>query len=339
MSKMVAILLLLIVSAFLSGCEMYTYSEVIIPPSNEQTGYVESSVQNSENNTSTEHVLDNGYEEQSSLSVLEESIKEDASSPKKSVFSSSEKQGESSSKAEATEGDAQKKGIMAKRNVHILKFNDTVADNTLAYAFVLPREYDSSKKYPILLYLHGVGVEGDDGERHLNLLSIMQNNASEYLDDAILLAPQCPQGRHWDIYSEGQDYAGTLSSVKRLVDKIASEYSCDSNRYYAVGYSFGGYGVLSLADKYNGYFAAVQIVAGWYNVASAQSFTDIPIWFHHGTVDNVVSVQNSKDLYDAIIKCGSTKAKISLYAGIAHNSYSTALRDKEIYSWMFSKTK
>ena len=228
---------------------------------------------------------------------------------------------------------------MARRNVNIRQFNDKIANNTLAYAIVLPREYDSSKKYPVLLYLHGIGVEGNDGERHLNLLSIMQNNAPEYLDNAILVAPQCPQGKHWDISGEGQEYSGTLSSVKRLFDTIANEYSCDNNRYYAVGYSFGGHGVLSLVDKYSNYFAAVQIVAGWYDVTSVQSFEDIPIWFHHGTVDNVVSSQNSKDLYDAIIKRGSIEANISLYEGIAHDSYSIAFSDKEIYSWMFSKTK
>lgn len=244
-----------------------------------------------------------------------------------------------SSQQTASEGDPTKKGIFARRNVLVNHFYDTKAQSSIAYCLVLPRNYDSSKSYPVLLYLHGVGVGGSDGERHVSLLSIMQREAPDYLDNAVLIAPQCPSDKSWNIYEEGSGYNGTLATVKRLLDAIAKQYSCDENRYYAVGYSFGGYGVLTMADYYNDLFAAVQVVAGWYDTASAYRFVNLPIWFHHGTADNVVSCENSKSLYNAILKLGSQNVKISLYEGIAHDSYSSAFRDMTTYTWLFSQTK
>ena len=336
------VLVIALVFILLSGCEMYTYSEVIVPQSKpssvlEESHSTDTSAQptSPQDNASMETEASNQspFSEVSESSTLQSEV---LSSEPKSVPSQSES---SQNQSMASEGDPTKKGIFARRNVLVNHFYDTVSQSSIAYCLVLPRNYDPNNSYPVLLYLHGLGVEGSDGERHVNLLSIMQRNAPHYLDNAILIAPQCPSGKNWGISQNVTDYTGTLATVKRLLDSVAKQYSCDKNRYYAVGYSFGGFGVLSMADHYNELFAAVQIIAGWYDTTRSESFVNLPIWFHHGTSDNVVNPEKSQQLYSAIKKLGSQKAKISLYEGVEHNSYSNAFSDMTTYTWLFTQTK
>ena len=65
----------------------------------------------------------------------------------------------------------------------------------MPYRYILPVNYDSSKEYPILMYLHGAGRRGNDNENQLNnpkplfdrLLS--EENINKY--PCIIVAPQC----------------------------------------------------------------------------------------------------------------------------------------------------
>ena len=40
----------------------------------------------------------------------------------------------------------------------------TVNNETLPYRILLPQHYDASKKYPLILVLHGAGERGNDNE-------------------------------------------------------------------------------------------------------------------------------------------------------------------------------
>src|SRR5688572_28905205 len=79
--------------------------------------------------------------------------------------------------------------------------------DTLPYRLLLPVNYDPSKKYPLVLFLHGAGERGNDNEKQLIY------GASLFLQDevrakypAIIVFPQCPESSFWsnvDIRFEG----------------------------------------------------------------------------------------------------------------------------------------
>ena len=55
----------------------------------------------------------------------------------------------------------------------------------------LPKNYDESKKYPLVFFLHGAGERGDDldlASRHGFMKHVRENN-TEY--PFIFIAPQC----------------------------------------------------------------------------------------------------------------------------------------------------
>ena len=52
-------------------------------------------------------------------------------------------------------------------------FYDLKNGNSLPYALYVPKDYSASKKYPVILFLHGAGELGTDNITHLNNLEKM----------------------------------------------------------------------------------------------------------------------------------------------------------------------
>ena len=47
-------------------------------------------------------------------------------------------------------------------------FYDSKNGNSLPYALYVPKDYSASKKYPVILFLHGAGELGNDNQKQLN---------------------------------------------------------------------------------------------------------------------------------------------------------------------------
>ena len=66
----------------------------------------------------------------------------------------------------------------------------------LPYRILFPKNFDSSQKYPLHLFLHGAGERGDDNEAQLVHGSRLFINMNES-NPAIVIFPQCPSGDSW----------------------------------------------------------------------------------------------------------------------------------------------
>lgn len=71
-------------------------------------------------------------------------------------------------------------------------------NDTLPYRVLFPVDYDSTKTYPVLFFLHGAGERGRDNEKQL------VHGAKLFLKDdfrnnykAIVIFPQCPTTDYW----------------------------------------------------------------------------------------------------------------------------------------------
>ena len=66
--------------------------------------------------------------------------------------------------------------------------------DSLPYRILLPKNYNSQKLYPMLIFLHGAGERGDDNE--LQLIhggSLFKSNDFRNNYPAIVVFPQCPE--------------------------------------------------------------------------------------------------------------------------------------------------
>jgi predicted peptidase len=102
---------------------------------------------------------------------------------------------------------------------------------------------------------------------------------------------------------------------------------------YVTGLSMGGFGTWTILAKYPNLFAAAVPICGGGDPATAESIKHIPIWAFHGAKDNVVPLERSRQMVDAIERVGGN-AKLTVYPEAGHNSWSETYDNPEVYQWL-----
>ncbi len=221
-------------------------------------------------------------------------------------------------------------------------YYDDISKIHIPYRVIEPHNYDPNQKYPVILFLHGAGYrfnsiyDGSVNKRQLGTLESSFIFNCEWTTKAIIVAPHISVNDWWDF---GPNSDGTLDAAMRIFEKIISEYSYDSNRFYVTGGSMGGYATWQVAVKYNDIFAAAMPMCGWWSTSDAPQLIDMPIRIIHGTADSTVSVESSIIMYDAIKQAGSRKVVLSLYDGAEHDVWRQAYFDAETWDWLFAQKK
>jgi len=194
------------------------------------------------------------------------------------------------------------------------------------YLAALPEGYEKQEKWPLVLFLHGAGERGDDLEKlkvHGPPMQVSKGRKFPF----ILVAPQCPDGHWW--------YGNELSA---FLDEIEQKYKVDKDRIYVTGLSMGGYGTWSLAGYNPKRFAAIVPICGGGTPYLTRYYTDLPVWAFHGDQDGVVTLRNSEELIAALKSRGSD-ARLTVYEGVGHNSWSETYDNPEVYEWMLKQTR
>ena len=217
-----------------------------------------------------------------------------------------------------------------------LIFKDTKTDKTLPYSIHIPDNYSKSKKYPVLLLLHGMGAQGADHTSASTSFATLFTFNADVVNDAIIVIPQTTGW--WSVHETGNE-DGWLGAVMRLLYKIEDTYSCDKDRVYVMGLSMGGYGTWDILSHYSDHFAAGVPICGGGDPAFADILADIPIWIYHGESDDTVSIYQSEVMYNAITNAGGKKIHFTRLSGVKHDSWLNAFESRELISWMFSQNK
>ena len=217
-------------------------------------------------------------------------------------------------------------------------FYDTKNGNSLPYNLYVPKDYSASKKYPVILFLHGAGEMGTDNETQINGIRNLLHYNADFVSQCILICPQSNEWWNLDRNAYG-DEKGTLGSALHLLQKIQSTYSCDKNRIYVTGLSMGGYATWDILERYGDIFAAAAPLCGGGNSDNGAAFKNIPIRIYHGTNDQTVSFSNSQKMYNAIIAAGGNKVKLYALEGYGHDVWSFAYKCRHLSSWLFAQDK
>ena len=166
-----------------------------------------------------------------------------------------------------------------------------IVKNIDGYTIYLPESYSNdSTPYPMILYLQGALAVG--GEiRQVNdwgltrLVSECQGRDDELAqllrDRFIIVSPHVQRG----------EYHEDLTTIRDIINEVASRHSVDRSRIYATGLSLGGIGTWALASRWDGVFAAAAPLAGpTYAVQDYDKLSKLPMWVAHNTGDNFAPV-------------------------------------------------
>lgn len=219
-------------------------------------------------------------------------------------------------------------------------------DTELLYRIAAPEKTEEGKQYPLILFLHGSGQRGTDNKAQLkHSVAEILKGAAEVREPVYLIAPQCPPGRWWSEPTEGRhglkDAGGKdplMEAVLALVEETAVKHPIDRKRIYITGISMGGFGTWDMLARSPQTWAAAIPVCGGGDPKTAVKFKDIPIRIFHGDPDNVVPTKSSELMAEALNKAGS-KAELTLFPGVGHNSWTPTYQDREVIKWLFAQRK
>lgn len=224
------------------------------------------------------------------------------------------------------------------------------AGNTLPYRILYPENYDKSKKYPLLLFLHGAGERGNDNEKQLiHGSKLFLNEANRKAFPAIIVIPQCPEDSFWASVKIDRsvqplkinfDYTAEpmwpLVAANELVKKISNEEAVDKSRVYITGLSMGGMGTFESVYRYPELYAAALPICGGGDASHYDKrVKNTAFWIFHGADDAVVDVKLSREMLDKL-KTLKVENKYSEYPGVNHNSWDNAFAEPAYLSWMFA---
>ena len=218
--------------------------------------------------------------------------------------------------------------------------------DTLNYRQLFP-DYDTLRKYPLVIFLHGSGERGSDNEAQLKWgVKNFATDEMMKLHPAIVIAPQCPAGKGWSNFSRINSAQMALlptpskqmDLVIALVRQAIKKLPVDTNRIYITGLSMGGFGTFDAIERYPDLFAAAVPVCGGGDVSKASVISQIPIWIFHGAEDAAVNPILSLDMINALTKAGAHPG-FTLYPEVGHFSWIAAYSDPMMMEWLFRQHK
>jgi predicted peptidase len=201
------------------------------------------------------------------------------------------------------------------------------------YQIFVPQGAAPVRGWPCVLFLHGVGQNGTDGERHLEvgLPRHVRRHAETF--PAVVVMPQC--GGRWK-------YVGFEEEVALgALDATARELSIDPDRVYLTGLSQGGCSTFDLGAKFPDRWAALVVVCG---AGKPEDAPRMPIWIFHGEKDDRVPPSGHHGFDDESVGGRDMAkrlphAKYTEFPGAGHDIWDRVYGDPALWDWLFAQRR
>ena len=202
------------------------------------------------------------------------------------------------------------RGAGERRSRDWIKLYEPNTHNKMPYRLMKPISFDKSKRYPVIVSLHGAGGRGEDNRRQLKDWNRLLADKKRRTDHpCYVLAPQSKS--LWN-----------KTHLKNIKSIIRSLPSVDVDRIYILGHSMGGHGTYILIQLDPEYFAAAAPSAGsglkrTGKFIDPAVIKDVPIWAFHGDKDRVCPFDRDQKVFDEMKKLGGNM-KLTTWKGDGH---------------------
>ena len=184
-------------------------------------------------------------------------------------------------------------------------FKDPRTGTSVKYNLYIPKNYDRNKKYPLVLFMHDMGVLSEDTKT-----TLLQGNGAvsfatpeeQLRHEAFVLAPQYSR----QVVDDNGDITSDLEATVNLVrEYLPSKYSIDTKRIYATGQSMGGMMAIVMNSKYPDLFAASYLVACQWDDKEVAPMAKNNLWILVSTGD-AKAYPGMNAITSELIKMGGT---------------------------------
>lgn len=203
--------------------------------------------------------------------------------------------------------------------------------NSRRYVMFVPA-HSTGAKPPVLLFLNGIGENGDDGLRQISNNFGIQVWESRDFYPFIAVAPQCRVEGNW--VPNGLDVKWAL----QILDEVIREFDADEDRVCLTGVSSGGSGVWAIASAFPDKFSAILPLCGTGGSAVRLSASHLPIWNIYNDGDAPGLVDSNRSLRRQLIEQGSSALLTEYHAG-GHECWNRAYRTTALYGWLLEQSR
>ncbi|WP_342348879.1 hypothetical protein [uncultured Nitrospira sp.] len=150
------------------------------------------------------------------------------------------------------------------------------------YALYVPPSYSPEKPMAFILCLHGAGFTGE---------AYLDRWIPRLGENYILACPSVTMGSWWTRF--GEDLA------LKVLHEVQTQYHIDPDRIFLTGMSNGGIGTWIIGMHYADHFAGIAPMASGIDdvlFPFVENLVHTPVYVIHGSADQVMPVQLSRDL-------------------------------------------
>lgn len=229
----------------------------------------------------------------------------------------------------------------------------SIAIDTNCHGFYeyLPKGYNKKKKYPLLIFLHGMGELGN-GES--DLPKVLRNGPLRLISNGTFPDSFVVDGKEYRFIVFAPQYIHWPwpRTTQAIVDYAVKHYSVDKKRIYITGLSMGGgatWECIGNSKKYAKKIAAVVPVCGASLVDSTKAkiiaSANLPVWATHNEGDPVVTVEYTHKYISYIngaVVPPREAAKKTIFPEKGHNAWTKTYdplykeNGMNIYEWLLS---
>lgn len=193
------------------------------------------------------------------------------------------------------------------------------------YTVFVPHAYTTGKKFPVIMFLHGVLEGGSNGKKcvTVGLGPAISERARTF--DFIAVFPQSPGD--W----MGDDMQRVAIAT---LDRVLADYpAADRSQVFLTGLSNGGDGTWKIGAAYTSRFAGLAPMCSAVDYDDVPKLTKIPIWCFHNSVDPFRSAGRAESMCEKI-KAAGGNVKLTKYGDIGHDCWTRAFSEGEVFTWM-----
>lgn len=195
------------------------------------------------------------------------------------------------------------------------------AKEILPYRTYIPKSYNGTKTFPLIIALHGLGGTEDGffdnynktmpalAEQHGYILATpLGYRVDGSYGWGLGTPPADPTVRRTQDFSE-QD-------VMQVLQRVQQQYKIDPSRIYLMGHSMGAIGTWKIAPKFPDIWAALGPIAGAGAADTLDRIRHIPQIIVHGDADPTVNVNGSRTMVAKLKELGAEHKYIEVPGGL-----------------------
>lgn len=218
-------------------------------------------------------------------------------------------------------------------------YEDRIHPNGLPYHIYVPKILLDSKKYPLVIFLHGYSdltIDTHEGfPKGVWSLPLVQDEHPH-----ILFVPR--YRTFDDMWIQDNYREMVIEALNDLVKELNSNSdspNIDSNRIYITGFSQGGMGTWNFIKNYPNKFAAAAPLSGFsegpQNQDQAEEIKHIPIWIFNGDGDE--GVGGSRLSFQMLKRANALDVTYSEFENQEHVIDDFAYFTDGFMDWLFSQ--